>query len=196
MICKKNDSFSIEESVSVLKKGGIAILPTDTVYGFSGISEFKNDKNLNAQKKIYSLKGRDEGKPFIHLIASPEDIFLYTDFDIPKKILNCWPGALTIIVPIKENSQLRTNAPTVAFRCPGDLWLRTIIEKCARPLYSTSVNKSGNPVLETESEIEKMFSDKVDLFVKNGDSKGALPSTLIRLEKTGFSILRQGSVIL
>ena len=50
-----------------IKGGGVCVLPTDTVYGFSGIVP-------QSQSRIYSIKGRDEGKPFIQLIAKPEDL--------------------------------------------------------------------------------------------------------------------------
>ncbi len=91
-------------------------------------------------------------------------------------------------VPIGEK------CPTVAFRCPGDEWLRTVIERCGAPLYSTSVNRSGSPVLETFDEIKAEFEEEADVIVDDGDKKGSLPSTLILLEEDGFKILRQGAV--
>ena len=58
MICHKSDVNSINITVEVLKKGGVVVIPTDTVYGFSGIL---GDTEL----KIRKIKGRDENKPFI-----------------------------------------------------------------------------------------------------------------------------------
>ncbi|MEE1180999.1 MAG: L-threonylcarbamoyladenylate synthase [Treponema sp.] len=194
MTCSKSDE-NIGQIVKILKEGKVVIIPTDTVYGFSGIVNLKNNPAFNTDGNIRKIKGRDEKKPLIQLIAKPEDIYLYTDVKIPENIFKLWPGPLTVIVPVKEDSPLAENCATVAFRCPGDLWLRKIIEQCGAPLYSTSVNRSGSPVLETSAEIKNEFEKEVAAIIDDGDKKGSLPSTLILLEKEGFKVLRQGSVI-
>lgn len=199
MILKKSDPSSIEETAAVLRKGGIVIIPTDTVYGFSGIVDLKAaGTNFETDTKIRAIKGRAENKPLIQLIAKPEDIRLYTDDEIPADLLSKWPGALTIIVHIKENSPLAATAipqtRTVAFRCPGDAWLREIIARCEAPIFSTSVNRSGQPVLDTTAAITKEFSSEADLIIDDGDKKGALPSTLVTIENGQVRVLRQGSV--
>ena len=199
MILKKSDPSSIEETAAVLRKGGIVIIPTDTVYGFSGIVDLKAaGTNFETDTKIRAIKGRAESKPLIQLIAKPEDIRLYTDDEIPAELLSKWPGALTIIVHIKENSPLAATAipqtRTVAFRCPGDAWLREIIARCEAPIFSTSVNRSGQPVLDTTAAITQEFSSEADLIIDDGDKKGALPSTLVTIENGQVRVLRQGSV--
>ena len=205
MILKKSDPSSIEETAAVLRKGGIVIIPTDTVYGFSGIVDLAQPagstggtKPFKTDSKIRAIKGRAESKPLIQLIAKPEDIRLYTDDEIPVELLSKWPGALTIIVHIKENSPLAATAipqtRTVAFRCPGDAWLREIIARCEAPIFSTSVNRSGQPVLDTTAAITQEFSSEADLIIDDGDKKGALPSTLVTIENGQVRVLRQGSV--
>lgn len=199
MIIKKADTSSIEQTSTAIKSGGIVIIPTDTVYGFSGIVDLKNSgSHFETDAKIRSIKGRAETKPLIQLIAKPEDIRLYTDDIIPESLLSKWPGALTIIVHIKDDSPLAATAipesRTVAFRCPGDEWLRKIIEQCEAPVFSTSVNRSGQPVLDTINAINEEFSSEASLIVDDGDKKGALPSTLVSIENGNIRVLRQGSV--
>lgn len=199
MIINKNDASSIAQTAEVLKKGGIVIIPTDTVYGFSGIVDLKDSTtHFQSDAKIRAIKGRAETKPLIQLIAKPEDIRLYTNDDIPSSLLGKWPGALTIIVHIKDDAPLATTAipesRTVAFRCPGDKWLRKIIEECGAPIFSTSVNRSGQPVLDTTKGITTEFENEVDLIIDDGDKKGALPSTLVTIENGNVKVLRQGSV--
>ena len=201
MILKKSDSTSIEQTAAILKNGSIVIIPTDTVYGFSGIVDLKNAAAyFETDAQIRAIKGRAETKPLIQLIAKPEDIRLYTDDDIPSSLLAKWPGALTIIVHIKEDAPLAATAipesRTVAFRCPGDEWLRKIIENCGAPVFSTSVNRSGQPVLDTTNSITSEFENEVDLIIDDGDKKGALPSTLVTIENGNVKVLRQGSVII
>ena len=198
MILNKSDSISIETTINTLKRGGIVIIPTDTVYGFSGIVDLKTTAQYETDSKIRAIKGRAETKPLIQLIAKPEDLRLYTDDKIPNSLLSKWPGALTIIVHIKEDSPLAATAipesRTVAFRCPGDVWLREIISLCGAPIFSTSVNRSGQPVLDTTTAITSEFENEVNLIITDGDKKGALPSTLVALENGEVKVLRQGSV--
>ena len=89
--------------------------------------------------------------------------------------------------------KLRVVIP-VAFRCPGDKWLREIITLCSAPIFSTSVNRSGQPVLDTSAAISSEFAGEVNLIIDNGDKKGALPSTLVMIENNQIKVLRQGSV--
>jgi L-threonylcarbamoyladenylate synthase len=199
LIKNKNDLSSIEQTADILKQGGIVIIPTDTVYGFSGIVDLKGAAtHFETDSKIRAIKGRAETKPLIQLIAKPEDIRLYTNDDIPSSLLAKWPGALTIIVHIKDDAPLAPTAipesRTVAFRCPGDEWLRKIIELCEAPIFSTSVNRSGQPVLDTTNSITTEFENEVDLIIDDGNKKGALPSTLVTIENGEVKVLRQGSV--
>lgn len=182
MILSKCDESSIKICAEFLKNEKILVLPTDTVYGFSGIIG-KTDG------KIRKIKGRAENKPFIQLIGKPEDISLVTSDFIPQKLLSVWPGPLTIIVHKKENP-----AETVAVRCPGDEWLRRVIISCGSPIYSTSVNRSGFPVLSSIEEIKKEFEDDVDLIIDAGDSKSSVPSTIVRLDGEKVIVVRNGAV--
>ena len=186
MKCLKSDFDSIKKCADSLKNAQVVIIPTDTVYGFSAIV----DDESKTKEKIQKIKGRGDEKPFIQLISSPEDIKKYTDDEIPSSLLDYWPGPLTIIVNDK-----RINS-TTAFRCPADEWLRKIIKECNAPIYSTSVNRSGNPILETENEILAEFNDEVDLFVLDGDKINALPSTIVSVCDGNFKIIRQGCLII
>lgn len=182
MTLLKSDESSLEKSVELLKKGEVLVLPTDTVYGFSGIVG-KTDE------MIRKIKGREETKPFIQLIGRPEDISCITDDVVPQKLLSLWPGPLTIIVHCKQNP-----SQTVAVRCPGDSWLRKVILGAQSPIYSTSVNRSGFPVLTKVSEIKAEFEDEVALIVSAGDCKSSVPSTIVKLDGEKIEVLRKGAV--
>lgn len=182
MVVNKSDTNSVQISAELLNHGGVVILPTDTVYGFSA----KSDNN-EADLRIREIKGRSESKAFIRLIAKPEDIIKYTDDVIPEKLLSYWPGPLTIIVNSKHIPGI-----TLAFRCPGDEWLRTLISECGSPLYSTSVNRSGKPVIQTINGIISEFESEVDLIINGGDTKDALPSTIVKIEEGKVVLVREG----
>lgn len=188
MIISKTNPKSLEIVVTELSKNNVVIIPTDTVYGFSGTIP-------NTQNKIMEIKGRCESKAFIRLISSPKEIYNYTDQIIPDFLMNLWPAPLTLIVKIKEEYASFVGE-TVAFRCPSDLWLRNIIKTLGKPIYSTSVNKSGEPVMFSVKEMEQSFGNQVACII-DGESqvaKDALPSTIVDLSGKEYKILRQGSV--
>lgn len=195
MTCSKDNS-TIKELASILRKGGVAIIPTDTVYGFSGIVDDSPDNQMHTDDRIRQIKGRSETKPLIQLISDPRDIENYAAVPIPKNLYSKWPGSLTIIVPIKAGVFMPGGLSSVAFRCPGDQWLRNLIAECGKPLYSTSVNRSGCPVIELIDGIRSEFEAEVDFIVDDGDRRGNVASTIVRLDSDGsYEVLRQGSVI-
>ena len=164
-----------------LNQEHIVIIPTDTIYGFSGLIGKTADS-------IARIKGREENKPFIALLAEPADIYRYTELKIPEHILNLWPAPLTLIVPLKGQG-------TQAFRCPADDWLRSVVAAAGDAVYSTSVNRSGTPPLTDIEVICREFEDSVALIVDGGNLEG-LPSTLVDLTSGTPRVLRQGSVVI
>ena len=181
MRIQKRLPTSAAVAAAELKKGNIIIIPTDTIYGFSGLIG-------KTAESIARIKGREENKPFIALIAEPADIYRYTELKIPEHILNLWPAPLTLIVPLKGQG-------TQAFRCPADEWLRSVVAAAGDAVYSTSVNRSGTPPLTDIKTICKEFEDSVGLVVDGGNLEG-LPSTLVDLTSGTPRVLRQGSVVI
>ncbi|MBQ6781904.1 MAG: threonylcarbamoyl-AMP synthase [Treponema sp.] len=190
MICRKCDEESINIAADYLKRGKVIVIPTDTVYGFSAIVDGRH-YSYHTDQKIRQIKGREDGKPFIQLIASPAHLKKYTRDVVPEEILAKWPGALTIIVHTFEKDEVTTTA----FRCPDDEWLRKLIAKCGAPIYSTSLNRSGAPVLDNVQDIKREFGNEVDLIVDDGSKRGNVPSTIVAIEKDGsVTLVRQGAV--
>lgn len=179
----KNDSKSYTSILSVLENDKVIVLPTDTIYGFSG-------KINTTKEKIQAIKGREENKPFIVLIEKPEDISLFSDIRPHQDLLTLWPGPLTIILPLRNSEE------SIALRCPGDVWLRKLIADLKSPLYSTSCNRSGLPPLSDIDEIEKEFSKEVALIVEDPSSGSGLASTIVSIEEHSVKLIRQGSLML
>ncbi len=184
MILKKSKPNLLQELATALIEKKVVIIPTDTVYGFSGIVP-------DSDSGIRSIKGRDEVKPFIQLVAHPNDIEKYSATPIPEYIAKYMPGPLTVIVKNKNNEG------TTAFRCPDDLWLQELITLCGAPLYSTSTNRSGEPLLTDISEMDNEFGNEVFCIVDGEiDTQESLPSTIVDLTGNDIKVLRQGSVVL
>lgn len=191
MICRKSDEESITITADYLRRGKIVIIPTDTVYGFSGIVDGRH-YSYHTDEKINRIKKSDSDKPLIQLISKSEDIKKYTRDLIPDELLSKWPGALTIIVHTFEKDG---NRGTTAFRCPDDEWLRKVVALCGAPIYTTSVNISGQNVLENVQDIKAVFGSEVPLIVDDGGKKGQKPSTIVKIEEDGsIAVVRAGAV--
>ncbi len=185
MILLKSDPNSLHIVSQALLKNSVVIIPTDTVYGFSGLVP-------HSDSEIRQIKGREETKPFIQLIAHAQDIQKYSDTIIPDTVLKYMPGPLTVIVKNK------LDAGTTAFRCPDDMWLQNLLLLCKSPIYSTSTNRSGQAVLSDVSEMEKEFGTEVFCIVDGEFSKKepAIPSTIVDISNGDIKVIRQGSVYL
>lgn len=184
MLIRKEDPDSVDIIVEKLRNREVVIIPSDTIYGFSGLAPWTEDS-------IKHIKGRDENKPFIQLIADAKDIEEFSDVVIPEKLLSYWPGPVTLIVPLKDDP-----SKSIGFRCPDDDWLRSIISKAGFPIYSTSVNYSGEPVISEIKDIIAEFESQVACIVDDGDRKNSKPSTIVILKENDISVLRQGEVVI
>ena len=175
----KKDHKCVSTIACALQQQQIVILPTDTIYGFSGILG-------KTAEKIAAIKGRKPDKPFIALLAHPEQVYAYTEHKIPEKIIRLWPGPVSLIVPLRDGS-------TQAFRCPADPWLRAVIAATGTAVYSTSVNYAGQAPLHDITAIITAFQQSVAFIVDAGHLEGQ-PSTLIDVCGETVRIIRQGSL--
>ncbi len=154
-------------------------MPCDTIYGIVGPAPA-------SEARIRELKGRGE-KSFLQLIAGARLAgALRRARPCRKRWPRYWPGPLTLIFPAGEGS--------VALRVPADPRLRRLLERLDRPLYSTSVNRSGQPALWRIADILEQFEAAVDLVVDAGDLPGRLPSTIVDVSQRPFRVLRQGAL--
>lgn len=180
----------IEQTVSVLKRGGIIVYPTDTIYGL-GCDIF----NKEAIKKIYQIKKREAKKPLSIICSDFAEIAEYAvvsnqTFAILKKTL---PGPYTFILKAKSKtpSSFLSKNKTVGIRIPDNKICLEIVKKLGNPIITTSLNLSGQEVLTSPSQLSKEMKNKIDLII----DVGHLPqeaSTVIDLSQEQPVILRQG----
>ena len=182
----------MNDVIKHLKKGGIIITPTDTVYGI--MADATNDK---AVKKVYEAKKRSFDKPLIVLVNSVEmlnDYVLEID-DITKRIIDkYWPGPLTIL--FKKNNRLSkyvSNNDYIGIRYPNNEIIINILNEFNKPVVSTSANISNNEVVTEVSMIPGELLEKVD-FVLDGGKLSNESSTIIKVEDGKIEILREGSL--
>jgi len=176
MILNKRNPETLETISALIKDGGVAILPCDTIYGLCAAYG-------DGEKALMNLKGRDSSKPFLILATIDQAKELCTE--VPQDIVRSWPAPLTVILNKKEGG-------TIAIRVPNDEFLQKLLTMIGTPIYSTSVNIAGEPALHNLSAICKRFEALVDVVVKGDEIQGKVPSTLIDATCRPYKLIREG----
>jgi L-threonylcarbamoyladenylate synthase len=172
----------------LLQNGGVGFMPSDTVYGLSCRA-----LNRPAVERIYEIKGRDWGKPFIILISSLEMLDLLSiDREEVKPAEKYWPGPLTIICSAPAApAWLHRGTQTLAVRIPNQPELLKLIDQTG-PLVSTSANQQGHTTAASAAEAKEIFGETLDFYVDQGRLSNK-SSTIVKLEQGKLKVLRQGA---
>ena len=185
------DKEGIEKASQIINQGGIAVFPTDTVYGIGC-----NPYNRDAVRKIYEIKSRDISKPFPVLVYSKEIAEKIAFFDeFTKKIVEkFWPGTLTIILKLTDAELKKSLNVTdkIAVRVPNHKCTLELLKKC-NFLVGTSANISGQSSFTNPDECFKNIQ-KYDVFVDGGIITSKTVSTIIEIENKKIKIIREGSL--
>ncbi len=184
-----------EVLITTIKTGGVAIIPTDTLYGLVGQA-----RNPQTVEQIYQIKGRNPDKPVIILISSLEQLTLFEiviDSQTRTLLDKLWPGEVSVILPCPEQSftYLHRGTHTLAFRLPNNKDVRDLIA-ITGPLIAPSANPEGLPPATTMTEARNYFGDQVDYYPPTVEIKTGEPSTLVAIEDGRVMIKRQGRAII
>ena len=185
---------NLKEPAQIIKKGGIVIFPTETVYGIG-----TNGLDENAIKKLYEVKQRPLNKPISLLVNNIEMVekIAKNITEVEYKLMErFFPGPLTIILEKRDiiPDILTSNTNTVGIRMPSGEIAKKLIEFAGVPIATSSSNISGRPSGTNITDIKKDFEGKVDCFIDNGESEIGVPSTVIRIIDNIPHILRQGTI--
>ncbi len=173
----KKDVRDVRKVAEMLAAGMVGVFPCDTIYGLNA----KADERM--AERLYEIKRRPQNKSFITLMTVEQ--LKASTLVVPEDLLSVWPAPLTAILA-------DGNGTTHAVRVPSDPYLAALLP-LSGPLYSTSVNFSGEKSLLSFSDIRPVFADLVDFIVEDDLVAGGLPSTLIDCTKSPRKILRQGA---
>ena len=188
------DNSKIEEAAQIIKRGGIVIFPTDTVYGIGA-----NGLNPEAIEKIYVAKGRKQDNPLILLVSSQEMLEQIVEevTEVEDKLIKAfWPGPLTIVFKRKScvPNIVTGGLDTVGVRLTSGDIARKLIEESGCPIAAPSANISGKPSGTSVEEIFEELKDKVDYIIDEGKSKEGLESTVVRVIDGVPNILKTGKI--
>lgn len=175
---------------ALLARGGVLAIPTESSYGLGA-----DPRNPEGVETVYRIKGRERGKPLpvvVADLAQLADLGIDPDLPILKPLSACWPGPLTVVLPIARPLPAAAGGSTLAVRIPGHAGLRRLLAELGHGLTATSANRSGGePVLDPEAAAELLAGE--DAAVMDGGAlPGGPPSTLLEFRASGPVVLRTG----
>lgn len=183
------DNEGIKKASQIINEGGIAIFPTDTVYGIGC-----NPYNTNAVKKIYRIKLRDASKSFPVLTYSKELAEQIAHFNkCTRKIADrFWPGPLTMVLKITDDKLKKSLGlnDKIAIRIPNHKCALDLLEKC-NFIVGTSANISGEMSFTNSDECFNKIKD-YDIFVDGGTITSKGESTIIEIVNDEIKVIREG----
>lgn len=185
---------TLNRAAEIIKRGGLVIFPTETVYGLGG-----DATNKGAAQKIYSAKGRPSDNPLIIHISSPEEAekYAFTSKAYYKLAERFMPGPLTVILKARESvpKETRGGLDTVAVRCPYHPVANKLIKLCGVPIAAPSANLSGSPSPTKASHAIDDMLGRVDMIIDGGECDFGLESTIVKIEDDEtLCLLRPGKI--
>jgi tRNA threonylcarbamoyl adenosine modification protein (Sua5/YciO/YrdC/YwlC family) len=184
----------IQQAVDVLKKGGLIIYPTDTVYGLG--CDITNHKAIEKVCKIRGIKPEKANFSFVcYDISHISDYIKPIDNETYRVLKKALPGPFTFIFNANKNvpKLLSSNKKTVGIRVPNNNIAREIVKALGNPIISTSI-RDDDDIIEYSTDpelISEKFESIVDLIIDGGYGEN-IPSTIVDCTTGDFEILRQG----
>lgn len=188
----------LEQIVTVLKKGGVIIYPTDTIYGLG--CDITNHKAIEKVAHLRGVKADKAHFSFIcHDLSHIADYIKPIDNSTFRVLKKALPGPFTFIFNANNNvpKLLSSKKKTVGIRVPDNNITREIVRMLGNPLLSTSI-RDDDEILEYSTDPEliyEKYEDRVDLVIDGGIG-GNQASTVIDCTSGDFEIIREGKGVL
>ncbi len=187
-----SDGFA--RASAIWRVGGLVAFPTETVYGLG--ADATND---HAVARIFEAKGRPRFNPLIvHVdcIATAKRFVEWNDA-ADRLALAFWPGALTLVLPIKPNSGLSplvtADLPTLAVRVPDHPVATQLLAAFGGPVAAPSANPSGKISPTQASHVEAGLTGRIEAILDGGPCGVGLESTIVGLSNEP-TLLRPGGI--
>ena len=183
----------IKKAVEVMKKGGVILYPTDTVWGIGC-----DATNADAVAKVYAIKHRDDSKALICLVDSDARIQRYVR-NVPEVAWNLLELAEKPTTVILDNAvnlapNLIAEDGSIAMRITRESFSKELCYRFQKPIVSTSANISGEPAAQNYCDISEELINAVDYvcWSRRQEHKPHTPSSIIKLTEDGqVTIIRK-----
>lgn len=188
------DFKDIDNALAALKRGGVILYPTDTVWGIGC-----DATNAAAVERIYAIKRRNDAKALICLLDSADSLERWVDGvpEVAYQLLEAAVEPLTVIYDGACVPPLAANLPapdgSLAVRIPDDDFCRELCRRLRKPLVSTSANISGQPAPQNFNDIAPELKEAADYVCTSGRTsrQPRKPSTIIKLtEDARITVIR------
>jgi tRNA threonylcarbamoyl adenosine modification protein (Sua5/YciO/YrdC/YwlC family) len=186
---------AIDEAVNAISRGGLVVLPTDTVYGI-GADAFDEA----AVAALLAAKGRGRQMPppvLVGEVATLDGLAIDVPDDARKLVEAFWPGGFTIILNAQPSLQwdLGDTGGTVALRMPDHPAALALLKRTG-PLAVSSANKSGSPAAQDVADAERQLGGSVAVYLDGGQAPGGVASTIVDATGPTMRVVREGAVSL
>ena len=183
----------VAAAVDVLRRGDLAVIPTDTVYGIAA-----DAFSPTAVRRLLEAKGRGRDLPVPVLVGSWRTLDGLAASVTPTAralVERFWPGGLTLVVRAAPSLawDLGETRGTVAVRMPLHPTAIAVLEQTG-PLAVSSANRSGQPPASDAAEAERQLGSSVAVYLDGGPSGDPVPSTILDLTGERPRVLREGAV--
>ena len=185
----------MDDVLAALAAGGLAILPTETVYGLAA-----DAGDPQAVARLFEAKGRPRFNPLIAHVADLACARRLADLDVRAVRLAeaFWPGPLTLVAPYAGGEAVsdlaRAGLDTVALRAPAHPLAQAVLRGFGRPLAAPSANRSGRPSPTTLADALAETGDFAAAALDGGACAVGLESTVVALLDGPPRLLRPGAV--
>jgi len=183
---QKDIIADIQQAVEVLRKGGLILYPTDTIWGIGC-----DASNAEAVRRVFELKKRDDSKALICLVDSTNRMQRYSRSipDVAWDLIDFAERPLTLIIDGAVNlaPNLVAEDGSVGIRVTRERISHDLCYRFQKAIVSTSANVSGQPAPANFSEIAPEIIEGVDYVMKSrqNDTSKAKPSQIIKLKADG-----------
>lgn len=184
---------AVDEAVNTISRGGLIVLPTDTVYGI-GADAF----DAAAVAALLAAKGRGRQMPPPVLVPDVRTLDgLATEVsDEARRLVEAfWPGGFTIILRAQPSLQwdLGETRGTVALRMPDHGAALALLRRTG-PLAVSSANKSGQPAALDAEDARAQLGDAVAVYLDGGTVSGGVASTIVDATGPQLRVVRAGAI--
>ena len=176
----------IKKAVEVMRKGGVILYPTDTVWGIGC-----DATNAEAVARVYEIKHREDSKAMICLVDNDNRLQRYVRNvpDVAWQLFDCAEDPTTIILDgaINLAPNLIADDGSIAMRITREEFSKQLCYRFQKPIVSTSANISGEPTAQNYCDINQEIIDAVDYvcWTRRQEHKPHKPSSIIRLREDG-----------
>ena len=183
----------IKNAVETMRKGGVILYPTDTVWGIGC-----DATNAEAVKRVYEIKRRDDSKALICLADSVDRVQRYVR-NVPNvawDLMEIADKPTTVILDGAVNlaPNLIADDGSIGMRITSEAFSKELCYRFQKPIVSTSANISGEPAAQNYCDISPELLEAVDYvcWTRRQEHKPHTPSSIIKLSRDGqVTIIRK-----